>query len=293
MDRRHFLAAGSATGAALIGAPALLAQTPAKTTTKGDAAMLALMDAMAQEDLALYPELATEQGLDVGKLAGQRRRLNDNSRAARERKFARAARRLRQFNAVPDRALSEPWRLHRAVVAYAYERQAQGGARYRFGETGGTFDYAPFSPFVISQQTGAYYTVPDFLASQHPVATRADADAWLSRLAALPAVLDADTAGLRADAAAGVLAPDFALDAARAQITALRDYTWPNRLSPSAAVSRGPAGGRYRDTREALGPTPGDRLFRRGDRVSGRPRSARGRSLRVLARSGQRLQDRT
>ena len=39
------------------------------------------------------------------------------------------------------------------MVAYAYERQAQGGARYRFGETGGTFDYAPYSPFVISQQT--------------------------------------------------------------------------------------------------------------------------------------------
>ena len=224
MDRRHFLAAGSATGAALIGTPALLAQTPAKTTTKGDAAMVALMDVMAQEDLALYPELATEKGLDFGKLAGQRRRLNDNSRAARERKFVRAARRLRQLNAVPDSALSEPWRLHRAVVAYAYERQARGGARYRFGETGGTFDYAPFSPFVISQQTGAYYTVPDFLASQHPVATRADAEAWLARLAAFPAALDADTAGLRADAAAGVLAPDFALDAACAQITALRDY---------------------------------------------------------------------
>ena len=147
MDRRHFLAAGTATGAALLAAPALLAQAPAKTTTKGDAAMLALMDAMAQVDLALYPELATEGGLDVGKLAGQRRCLNDVSRAARERKFARAARRLRQLNAMPDSALSEPWRLHRAVVAYAYERQAQGGARYRFGETGGTFDYAPFSPF--------------------------------------------------------------------------------------------------------------------------------------------------
>jgi uncharacterized protein (DUF885 family) len=58
--------------------------------------------------------------------------------------------------------------MHRAVVAYAYEREAKGGARYRFGDTAG---YAPFSPFVISQQTGAYYTIPDFLASQHPVAT--------------------------------------------------------------------------------------------------------------------------
>jgi uncharacterized protein (DUF885 family) len=230
MDRRHFLTSTAAGGAAsLFAAPALLAQTPAKTTTAGDRKMAGLMEAMAQEDLRLTPQLATQRGLDVGALAAQRSRLNDNSRAARQRNFARSAARLRRLNAIPDSALSEPWRMHRAVVAYAYEREAKGGARYRFGDTAG---YAPFSPFVISQQTGAYYTIPDFLASQHPVATRADAEAWLARLAAFPRALDANTADLRTDAAAGVLAPDFNLDAARAQIAKLRGFA-PER-SPLA-----------------------------------------------------------
>jgi uncharacterized protein (DUF885 family) len=225
MDRRRFLSSGAAGAAvSLFAAPGLLAQTPAAATTAGDRRMAALMEAMAAEDLRLTPQLATERGLDVGALAHLRSRLNDVSRAARERKFARSAARLRQLNAIPDSALSEPWRLHRAVVAYAYERQAKGGARYCFGETGGPFSFAPFSPFVISQQTGAYYTVPDFLAAQHPIATRADAEAWLSRLAAFPRALDADTANLRTDAAAGVLAPDFALDAARTQIARLRGF---------------------------------------------------------------------
>lgn len=222
MDRRRFLTASAAGGATtLLSSHALLAQAPAANA--GDAKMAALMEGMAQEDLRLFPQLATERGLDVGPLAGQRSRLNDESRAARQRNFARSASRLMQLNAVPDSALSDTWRLNRAVVAYAYERQAKGGARYRFGEARGTFDYAPFSPYVISQQTGAYYTVPDFLASQHPVTNRADAEAWLARLSAFPRMLDANTADLRTDAAAGVLAPDFALDAARAQIAKLRE----------------------------------------------------------------------
>ena len=219
MHRRQFLASGATAGAAsLLGAPALLAQAPA--TTAGDERMAALMEAMAQEDLRNRPQLATERGLDVGALAPLRARLDNVSQAARTKRFARAGMRLAQLNAVPDIALSEPWRLHRAVVAYAYAREAKGGARYRFGET--TDGYAPFSPFVISQLTGAYFTVPDFLTSQHPVNTRADAEAWLARLSAFPAALDANTAALRADAAKGVLAPDYALDAARRQIAALR-----------------------------------------------------------------------
>ena len=184
--------------------------------------MAALMEAMAQEDLRLFPQLATERGLDVGLLAQQRSRLNDESRAARERDFARSAARLAQLNTIPDSALSSAWRLHRNVVAYAYQREVKGGSRYPFGEARGSFSYAPFSPFVISQQTGAYFTVPDFLAAQHPIASRSDAEAWLARLSSFANALDANTADFNTDAAAGVLAADFALDAARAQITKLR-----------------------------------------------------------------------
>ena len=84
MDRRQFLTTSAAGGATtLLPSYALLAQTPAANA--GDVRMAVLMEDMAQEDLRLFPQLATERGLDVGSLAGQRSRLNDESRAARQR----------------------------------------------------------------------------------------------------------------------------------------------------------------------------------------------------------------
>jgi uncharacterized protein (DUF885 family) len=54
------------------------------------------------------------------------------------------------------------------------------------------------------------------------VKSAGDAEAYLARLEAFPAALDANTATLKADAARGVLAPDFALDATLAQLARLR-----------------------------------------------------------------------
>ncbi len=66
--------------------------------------------------------------------------------------------------------------------------------------------------------TGPYQSVPDFRASNHPVATAADAQAWLSRLSAYATSLDVSTENLRADAGVGVLAPDFALELTLSQL---------------------------------------------------------------------------
>jgi uncharacterized protein (DUF885 family) len=46
------------------------------------------------------------------------------------------------------------------------------GTRFHYGGFGGR----PV-PYVVSQLGGAYYGVPDFLDTQHPVRTSADADA--------------------------------------------------------------------------------------------------------------------
>ncbi len=218
MDRRLFLGGSIAALAAHGG---LIAQVQrAASPGKGDAAMRRLMDAFWDEELELMPETATQLGLDTGIHAATRSRLNDYSSPGRLRWVASRKDRLARLNAIPDAALSPAWATNKAVVAYAYEQALAGGNRYRFGEPG--TGYAPFSPYVVSQLTGAYASVPDFLASVHPVKTVRDAEAYLARLSAFDAALDANTATLRADAAAGVLAPDFALDAALAQLKALR-----------------------------------------------------------------------
>ncbi len=217
MDRRLFL--GGSIAALAAGGP-LLAQAGGARAGKADAALHALMDAFWEEELELMPETATQFALDTGRHAGTRSRLNDYSADGRARWVASRKDRLARMAAIPEADLSAPWRTNRQVVAYAYEQALDGGTRYRFGEPG--VGYAPYSPYVVSQLTGAYASVPDFLRSVHPVRTPADAEAYLARLAAFAGALDANTATLRADAAAGVLAPDFALDAALAQMKALR-----------------------------------------------------------------------
>jgi uncharacterized protein (DUF885 family) len=71
---------------------------------------------------------------------------------------------------------------------------------------------------VVSQLSGPYQALPDFLDSRHPVATVADCDAYLARLRGLAGAIDASTAALKAEAARGVLAPDFLLAQASGQL---------------------------------------------------------------------------
>ena len=76
-------------------------------------------------------------------------------------------------------------------------------------------------PYLVNQLTGAYFTVPDFLDTQHRVEDRDGADAFLSRLAAFAPAIDAETGRVRADAGKGVVPPDFILDLTTGQLNAL------------------------------------------------------------------------
>jgi uncharacterized protein (DUF885 family) len=217
MHRRQFLQ-GSALLAVLAGSSARAQPAPGSE----DAKLRALLDAFWEEDLDGSPELATILGLDTGKRAGQRALLGDASRAGRERWVAEHERRLKRLAAIDTDKLSPASKVDKNVVGYAYQQIASGGDLYRFGEGPAGFGYAPFSPYVVSQLSGAYQSVPDFLDSNHPVKTKDDAEAYLSRLQAFAGALDANTESLKVDAAKGVLPPDFALDATLAQLKRMR-----------------------------------------------------------------------
>jgi uncharacterized protein (DUF885 family) len=75
---------------------------------------------------------------------------------------------------------------------------------------------------VISQLTGSYQNVPDFLDSQHKVETRADAEAYVARLEAFARNVDLEVEHARADAGRGVVPPDFIIDKTLTQTRALR-----------------------------------------------------------------------
>jgi len=169
---------------------------------------------MEADFLNRSPEHATSLGVDHGEHAQARSQLNDRSRAAideRRRANSLWARRLREIDAA---ALSPEDRLDRDVLLFI--RQGQSTEAERF--------VVPIAePYVLSQRTGAYQDVPEFLVAQHAVGNAADVDTYCDRLRAFAVVLDQQTERVRHEAAAGVIPPDFILDRTLRQLRALRD----------------------------------------------------------------------
>jgi uncharacterized protein (DUF885 family) len=100
------------------------------------------------------------------------------------------------------------------------------------------FDYGdPARPYVISQLTGAYQSVPTFLDRQHRIENKEDADAYLSRLRDLATVLDQETERLHHDAGLKVVPPDFIIERTLGQMTSLRN-TAPAQSILSSSVAR-------------------------------------------------------
>ena len=211
LDRRAFLMS-SAAGLAGLAFPGLAwAAAPESEGTRSPQ-LAALFDAFFQENLRLHPESATQLGLDKGRDADLRARLSDASEAGRAEAKAQTADQLARLRAIDPATLSPADRLNYEVVLYT----RQSSAAVQAFDFGGS-SYGP-SPYIVSQQSGAYQSVPDFLDTKHRIETKEDADAYLSRLSAFGTTLDAETARMRHDAGLGIVPPDFILDLTLAQM---------------------------------------------------------------------------
>ncbi|RAK58476.1 DUF885 domain-containing protein [Phenylobacterium hankyongense] len=215
--RRDLLLTAAAAG--LIGAapkphkvaPHAAAAAPPTPAGPGDAALDRYFADLSEQLLIASPEQATSLGLDTGRRAGLKSQLTDRSWSAvvADRNFCRDN--LARLQASPDAGLSAQARLNRDVVAYALEL-GRDAAPFDYGDN--TLSSAmseSATPYVVSQQGGAYSAVPEFLDSQHKVATPEDADAYLDRLHAMSRMLSQETDRIGRDAAQGVIAPDFIL----------------------------------------------------------------------------------
>jgi uncharacterized protein (DUF885 family) len=213
MHRRQFLASTSLLSAAA----ATLPQAVFAASRSQDADFRAMLDRFFYARLEDSPEQATSLGLDTGPRAQLKTKLDDTSRAAQIRQFARARQELAVLKTVRRDALGEAARLDYDVVRYGVERVLDG-ERYAYGASAGRY-----APYVLSQLTGAYRNVPDFLANQHRVQNASDADAYVARVEAFAGAIDAETERQQGDAAKGVFAPDFILDTTLKQLAAVRD----------------------------------------------------------------------
>lgn len=224
MDRRCFLGHASlATLAATLPATVRAqasSTTPAPTAIGNpvDAQLRAVLDRIFNDRLTESPESATRLGLDTGKFAALKSQLSGRSAEDKALDLDRARKELAQVAAFADAPLGEDARLDYDIVSYQLQRSIAGMETFTFGSSGGRY-----VPYVLSQLSGAYQDVPDFLDSQHRVRDAGDADAYLARLEAFATVLDQETERQRADATRGVFAPDYILDTALKQFAALRD----------------------------------------------------------------------
>jgi uncharacterized protein (DUF885 family) len=90
---------------------------------------------------------------------------------------------------------------------------------------------------------GAYYWLPDFIGSRHPIETAADVAAYFSRLEALGTAIDQETARIRMDAANGIVPPRFIIARTASQIAGLRDTPAAKTALIQPAVQRAAARG--------------------------------------------------
>jgi uncharacterized protein (DUF885 family) len=188
-----------------------------------DSSVNRMLAQVAEEMLAEYPENATALGLDEGARAGLKSRLTDRSPAGQRRLAASAAARLDKLRRIDRTGLNAATATNLAVVQTAHETAVEGFG-FRYGDVvvlNQQYSYRN-SPYVVTQNTGAFVEVPDFLDSNHAIETAADADAYLARLDTYAAVLDGETERLRGNAAAGAVAPDFLLDKALRQMRSAR-----------------------------------------------------------------------
>ena len=212
VDRRQLLL--GATAAGLAASASGLAWAAAAKGPIANPKLAAMLDSFVQEALVASPETATSLGLDSGANVGLKSKLSDASAAGRKAAVAGYQSRRNRLKAI-DRATLTPG----DVTIYDTVDYAQG-----LGAQGGTFSYGidNANPYIVSQQNGAILNTPEFLNSQHLIANKADADAYVARLDALATMIGQETARIQADAAAGVSPPDFILSNALGQLRGMR-----------------------------------------------------------------------
>lgn len=210
IDRRRLLL--STAGLGLMAALPAAARTPAMS--EADARLDAMLTRWFNENVDLAPEYATNLGLDRDARAALSGTLRQVGLADAEADRVRARARWAEIQTVSEEGLSDQAKVSLAV----YRFTAEGAARAADIPYGGGI-----GPYVVTQRSGAYFSVPDFMANQHRLETEADAEAFISRLSAFARVLDQESERTTADAAFGVMLPGFLMDKTLTQLRTLRD----------------------------------------------------------------------
>ena len=201
LDRRRLLAGGAGLAALGFAAPGAQAQTVSEMQ---DGQLNIILKRQFDHAVENHPERATALGLDKGPLAKLRSKLNDYSLEGADKDRNDTVENLNGLKLFQRDLLSNTFSLSYDIELFRLELAQDAEHRFPYGSIGGRT-----APYVLSQLTGAYYTVPDFLAKDHKVDTREDVDTYLARLKAFATALDQQTAYFNHDVGLGATPPDF------------------------------------------------------------------------------------
>ncbi len=236
LERRSLLLAFAAAGLVPGLAGYARADAPAAAHDEG-ARLRALFDRMVQEQLQRSPELATGLGLDRGKLAPLKSRLSDDSIAATDADKKRNAANLASLKAIDRTRLRGIDVANYDTVLFVTQVMVDGNNAIAYA------DGSLQSPYQISQLSGAYHDLPDFLDTQHSIETEADAEAYLSRMAALAVMMGQELEQVQNDKRLGVVPPDFVIDKTLLQMKQFLDTPPEKATLVTSLVSRAKAAG--------------------------------------------------
>jgi len=208
IDRRQLLA-GSAAAVGL----GTMAQAAAPQTS-GKAALYAMLDEISDTLLKEYPDDATFLGLDAGAHAALHSQLTDRDYLADHQRGVACAQRLQRLRRFDASGLTGIDAVNYETTVYAHELAAEGYRGFPYGDNAvlNVWQAESNTPYTVSQGSGFFATIPDFLDSQHKIETTEDCEAYLARLKSFATGLQAETVRLSRDAASGAIAPDFILD---------------------------------------------------------------------------------
>jgi uncharacterized protein (DUF885 family) len=172
------------------------------------------MQIISEHYFALRPEIATYYGIpDELAGAGISGRLSDFSAEGETLRRAGVKAILGELEALRETPLTDSQRISLNLVQTVASNAFVPAEIVPWGSVMGEYGNW-FSPYAVSHLTGSQAEVPMILESKMAVRSVHDAEAYLARLTAFPAVLDGLAGKVDHDLELGVLAPDFSLDRA-------------------------------------------------------------------------------